>query len=75
MRSVRMPPRRAAAISRTNYAFTGPFAERIAAGLLVTPQAIVQFVRGYEEAGCDELVLMPALSDPTQLDRLADVIG
>ncbi len=57
------------------YAFTGPFAERIAAGLLTTPQAIVQFVRGYEEAGCDELVLMPAVSDLEQLDRLADVIG
>lgn len=57
------------------YAFTGPFAERIATGLLTTPQAIVQFVRGYEEAGCDELVLMPAVSDLEQLDRLADVIG
>lgn len=57
------------------YAFTGPFAERIAAGLLMTPQAIVQFVRGYEEAGCDDLVLMPAVSDLEQVDRLADVIG
>lgn len=57
------------------YAFTGPFAERIAAGLLMTPQAIVQFVQGYKEAGCDELVLMPAVSDLEQLDRLADVIG
>ncbi len=57
------------------YAFTGPFAERIAAGLLTAPQAIMQFVRGYEEAGCDELVLLPAVSDLAQLDRLADVIG
>jgi alkanesulfonate monooxygenase SsuD/methylene tetrahydromethanopterin reductase-like flavin-dependent oxidoreductase (luciferase family) len=60
---------------RDYYAFTGPFAERIAAGLLTTPQAIAQFVRGYEEAGCHELVLFPTVSDISQLDRLADVIG
>jgi alkanesulfonate monooxygenase SsuD/methylene tetrahydromethanopterin reductase-like flavin-dependent oxidoreductase (luciferase family) len=57
------------------YAFTGPFAERIADGLLTTPQSIAQFVRGYAEAGCDELVLMPAVAEVEQLDRLADVIA
>ena len=56
------------------YAFTGPFAEKIAAGLLTSPQAIVQFIRGYAEAGCDELVLFPAVSDIAQLDRLAAVL-
>jgi alkanesulfonate monooxygenase SsuD/methylene tetrahydromethanopterin reductase-like flavin-dependent oxidoreductase (luciferase family) len=56
-------------------AFTGPFAERIAAGLLTTPQAIVQFVRGYAEAGCDHLVLFPTVARLDQLDRLAEIIG
>lgn len=56
------------------YAFTGPFAERIADGLLTTPQAIAQQIRGYAEAGCDELVLLPAVADIDQVDRLADVI-
>jgi alkanesulfonate monooxygenase SsuD/methylene tetrahydromethanopterin reductase-like flavin-dependent oxidoreductase (luciferase family) len=56
------------------YAFVGPFAERIAEGLLTTPQEVAQFVRGYAEAGCGELVLMPAVSDVEQLDRLADVL-
>src|SRR5713101_5754726 len=56
------------------YAFTGPFAEKIEAGLLTSPQAIAQFIRGYAEAGCDELVLFPAVSDITQLDRLAEVL-
>jgi alkanesulfonate monooxygenase SsuD/methylene tetrahydromethanopterin reductase-like flavin-dependent oxidoreductase (luciferase family) len=60
---------------RDYYAFTGPFAERIAAGLLTTPQAIAQFVRGYEQAGCDELVLFPTVSDLTQLNKLADVLN
>lgn len=57
------------------YAFTGPFARRIAEGLLTTPQAVTQFVRGYAEAGCDELVLFPAVADLSQVAALADIIG
>jgi len=60
---------------RDYYAFTGPFAERIAEGLLTTPQAIHAFVRGYEDAGCDELVLFPTVADIDELHRLADVVG
>src|SRR2546428_11058454 len=60
---------------RDYYAFTGPFAEKIAAANLTTPQAIVDFVRGYEEAGCDELVLLPTVARLDQLDRLAEVLG
>jgi alkanesulfonate monooxygenase SsuD/methylene tetrahydromethanopterin reductase-like flavin-dependent oxidoreductase (luciferase family) len=60
---------------RDYYAFTGPYAERIAAGLLTTPQAIVQFVRGYEDAGCDELILYPVVADLAQLDQLAEVVA
>lgn len=56
------------------YSFTGPFAARIAEGMLATPQAIAQFVRGYAEAGCDELVLLPAVAEIDQLDRLRDVL-
>jgi len=56
------------------YAFTGPFAEKIAAGLLTSPQSIAQFMRGYEEAGCDELVLFPTVPDLAQLDGLADIL-
>jgi alkanesulfonate monooxygenase SsuD/methylene tetrahydromethanopterin reductase-like flavin-dependent oxidoreductase (luciferase family) len=57
------------------YAFTGPFAEKIAAGLLTTPQSVAQFIRGYQEAGCDELVLFPTVGELSQLERLADLIG
>ena len=57
------------------YAFTGPFAERIAAGLLTSPQAIAQFMRGYEEAGCDELVLFPTVPDLDQLEQLANILN
>ncbi len=60
---------------RDYYAFTGPFAEKIAAGLLTTPQAIAHLMRGYEEEGCNELLLFPTVADTTQLKRLADIIG
>ena len=57
------------------YAFTGPFAAKVAAGNLTSARAIRDFVRAYEEAGCDELVLLPTVADPGQLDRLADVLS
>jgi alkanesulfonate monooxygenase SsuD/methylene tetrahydromethanopterin reductase-like flavin-dependent oxidoreductase (luciferase family) len=60
---------------RHYYAFTGPFAEKVAAANLTTPQAVVDFVRGYEEAGCDELILFPTVADPAQVDRLAEVLA
>lgn len=56
------------------YAFTGPFAERIAEGLLTTPQEVLQFLRGYEDAGCDEVLLFPTVADADQLDRLTEIV-
>jgi alkanesulfonate monooxygenase SsuD/methylene tetrahydromethanopterin reductase-like flavin-dependent oxidoreductase (luciferase family) len=66
---------RGRAFMRDYYAFAGPFAEKIAAGLLTTRQSVVQFIRGYAEAGCDELVLLPAVAELEQVDRLAQVVG
>jgi alkanesulfonate monooxygenase SsuD/methylene tetrahydromethanopterin reductase-like flavin-dependent oxidoreductase (luciferase family) len=60
---------------RDYYAFTGPFAERIVAGNLTSPRAIRDFIRGYEEEGCDELVLLPTVSRMDQLERLAEVLA
>jgi alkanesulfonate monooxygenase SsuD/methylene tetrahydromethanopterin reductase-like flavin-dependent oxidoreductase (luciferase family) len=68
-------PDAGAAYLRHYYAFTGPFAERVAGGLLDSPKAIREQVAGYADAGCDELVLLPATSDPSELDRLADLLG
>jgi alkanesulfonate monooxygenase SsuD/methylene tetrahydromethanopterin reductase-like flavin-dependent oxidoreductase (luciferase family) len=56
------------------YAFTGYFAGRIVDELLTSPQAIAQFARGYADAGCDELVLFPAVAELPQLRRLAEVV-
>lgn len=57
------------------YSFLGPFSKRIAEGLLTNPQSIVQFVRGYEEEGCNELILFPTTADIQQLERLAHILG
>ncbi len=57
------------------YAFTGPFARRIADGLLTTPLAVREFVEGYADAGCGHLILLPAVADLAQLDRLAEVVS
>jgi alkanesulfonate monooxygenase SsuD/methylene tetrahydromethanopterin reductase-like flavin-dependent oxidoreductase (luciferase family) len=56
------------------YAFTGPFADRIAAGLLTASGEIEEQIAGYAEVGCDHLILFPTVSEIGQLDRLADVI-
>ena len=68
-------PEAGARYLRHYYAFTGPFAERVAAGLLDSPKAVREQVAGYAEAGCDELVLLPATSDPSELDRLIDALA
>jgi alkanesulfonate monooxygenase SsuD/methylene tetrahydromethanopterin reductase-like flavin-dependent oxidoreductase (luciferase family) len=64
-----------AAYLRDYYAFTGPFAEKVAAGNLTSARAIKDFVRGYAEAGCDELILLPSVADPEQVERLAEVLA
>ena len=33
------------------------------------------YVRGYEEAGCDELVLFPTVADIEELERLQEAIA
>ena len=66
---------RGRAYMRDYYAFTGPFAERIAEGMLATTQAVAQFVRGYAEAGCHELVLFPAVAELEQIDLLAAALA
>lgn len=60
---------------RDYYSFTGAFADKVAAGLLTTPRQAVEFIRAYAEAGCNHLVMLPAVPDLAQLDQLADVVA
>jgi hypothetical protein len=56
------------------YRFPGAFARRIADGLLATRLDVREFVQGYTDAGCDHLLLFPAVADGGQLDRLTDAL-
>lgn len=66
---------RGRAYMRDYYAFTGSFSERVAEAMLSTPQAVVSFVKGYADAGCDEVVLFPAVGDADQVDLLAEAVS
>lgn len=60
---------------RDYYSFTGAFADKVAAGLLTTPRQAVELIRAYAEAGCDHLVMLPAVPDPAQLEQLGEVVA
>jgi alkanesulfonate monooxygenase SsuD/methylene tetrahydromethanopterin reductase-like flavin-dependent oxidoreductase (luciferase family) len=57
---------------RRYYAFIGPKADRAAAGVLTTPEAVRATVADYSAAGCDELLFFPCTGDPKHLDLLAE---
>lgn len=65
---------RGSAYLRDYYAFTGAFADKIAAGLLTTREELRDFMRGYRDAGCTELILFPAIARLEQMERLLDVL-
>lgn len=65
--------KRGAAYVKDYYAFTGAFADKLAAGLITSRQQALEFIRAYDEAGCDHLVMLPAVTDRDQLDFLAEV--
>src|SRR5260370_746678 len=56
---------------RHYYAFTGPFAEKIAAGNLTSPGAIADFIRGCEDTRWGEVGLFPTVSGIEEIDRRA----
>ncbi|MBB5825918.1 LLM class flavin-dependent oxidoreductase [Micromonospora carbonacea] len=57
------------------YAFLGDFAKFTAAGALTDAGAVRETVAAFAEAGCDELILHPCLSDPEQVTLLARALA
>ncbi len=55
------------------YAFLGSFADRIAAGAAVTPEAVRDAIDGFSQAGCDELIFVPTVAQLDQVEQLAAV--
>ena len=56
------------------YEFAGEYQDYVVAGTAKGPDEIRERVRGFEAQGCDELIMFPASSDPTQVDELAAIV-
>lgn len=65
---------RAGTYFRDYYSYIGPKAEKLAMGVIADPSALRDAVAAYEEAGCDELVLMPCTPEPSHVDLLAKAV-
>jgi alkanesulfonate monooxygenase SsuD/methylene tetrahydromethanopterin reductase-like flavin-dependent oxidoreductase (luciferase family) len=72
--SSEVPDDEAAANLRAYYAFAGPFADDIAAGMLRGTAAVREGLRAFAAAGCDELILFPWVADLGELDWLAKTV-
>jgi alkanesulfonate monooxygenase SsuD/methylene tetrahydromethanopterin reductase-like flavin-dependent oxidoreductase (luciferase family) len=53
------------------YGFLGEYADQIAAGAATDEETVKQYVQGFAEAGCDELIFFPTSTDPDQVELLA----
>jgi len=56
------------------YAFLGPRAAKVAAGAVTTPERLRALLADFRAAGCDELILLPCVADPDEVDRIADAV-
>lgn len=56
------------------YAFADQYRDYVVAGTAKGPDEIRERVRRFEEAGCDELIMFPASTDPAQVDELAALV-
>jgi alkanesulfonate monooxygenase SsuD/methylene tetrahydromethanopterin reductase-like flavin-dependent oxidoreductase (luciferase family) len=58
------------------YAYLGDeTADQIAASAATDPDTVRGYLSAFEQAGCDELILFATVSDPEQVDLLAEAVG
>jgi alkanesulfonate monooxygenase SsuD/methylene tetrahydromethanopterin reductase-like flavin-dependent oxidoreductase (luciferase family) len=56
------------------YAFAGEYQQMIVQGTAKGEDEVKERMRGFAEAGCDELIMFPASPDPDQVDKLAAAV-
>jgi alkanesulfonate monooxygenase SsuD/methylene tetrahydromethanopterin reductase-like flavin-dependent oxidoreductase (luciferase family) len=56
------------------YAFASEYRDFVVAGTAKGPDETRERARAFEEAGCDELIMVPASTDPAQVDALASIV-
>jgi alkanesulfonate monooxygenase SsuD/methylene tetrahydromethanopterin reductase-like flavin-dependent oxidoreductase (luciferase family) len=57
------------------YAWLGDYAAQVVSSAATSVEMVQRYVEGFEQAGCDELVLFPSSRHPEQADLLADAVG
>lgn len=50
-------------------------ADRAASGVLTQPEQVRDVIRAFSDIGIDEMLFLPQVHDPEQVDRLADIVG
>jgi alkanesulfonate monooxygenase SsuD/methylene tetrahydromethanopterin reductase-like flavin-dependent oxidoreductase (luciferase family) len=63
----------AAGYLRDYYAFAGEYVDMVVSGAAKSEAAVQGEIKGFADAGCDELILFPCSPDTDQLKRLADL--
>jgi alkanesulfonate monooxygenase SsuD/methylene tetrahydromethanopterin reductase-like flavin-dependent oxidoreductase (luciferase family) len=56
------------------YAFAGDYQQMVIEGTAKGEESVKERVRAFEAAGCDELIMFPASSNPDQVDKLAAAV-
>jgi len=59
---------------RDYYRFAGPYAEQVANSVLSSNAEIAERIAGLQQAGCDELLLIPGVATLEQVDLLAAAV-
>ncbi len=60
---------------RDYYGFAPPYAELVVRNAAIGERRVAELVKEYEQAGCDELILMPCSPDLRQIELLKTAIG
>ena len=50
-------------------------AERAAKGVLTQPEQVRDLIHAFSDMGVDEMMFLPQVHDPEQVDRLAEIVG
>jgi alkanesulfonate monooxygenase SsuD/methylene tetrahydromethanopterin reductase-like flavin-dependent oxidoreductase (luciferase family) len=57
------------------YSFLGDYAGQIVQSAATDEETVRAYLKGFEEAGCDEVICFPASDDPGQIELLANARG
>ena len=57
------------------YAWLGPYADQIAAGMATSPEMVKAYIEGFRESGCDELIFGPGSARLDQVTLLAKAVA